>query len=128
MKTILMVFMLLVVGCEQVEARDEWTSGDTALQLTYTVAHVMDWNQTLHIARNPNRYEERNQLVSAFIGEHPTKQRVNAFCASTLLIHTGISYLLPKPYRTAWQSFWIGVEVGTVQHNREIGLGVSLHF
>ena len=126
MKIMALILMLLIVGCGWVEAQDEWTNQDTALQLTYTVAHVMDWNQTLHIARNPDRYYEKG--CDAFIGYHPTKRKVNAYFASTLLLHTVIAYTLSKPYRTVWQSVWIGVEYNQIQRNREIGLGVSLHF
>ena len=101
-----------------------WTWGDTVLQTIYTTFHVMDWSQTLHIARNPQKFTEANPIL----GKHPSEGRVNSYFALTLLGHTGISYLLPKPYRTIWQGTWIYVEYDVVQQNREAGIGISLSF
>jgi hypothetical protein len=124
--------ILFATGCGQAWAGDDWTAGDTALQLTYTVAHVMDWNQTLHIVRSPSN-EERN----SFLGHNPTKQKVNAYFASTLILHTAISHLLPKELnaygetfypRTIWQSMWIGIGINSIQYNRRCNMGISLRF
>lgn len=127
MKTLMLILMLAIATNSWAnEDAQKWTTLDTGLQLTYTVAHVMDWTQTLHIARNPNKYYEKN--ADAYIGKHPTKKKVNAYFAPTFLIDTVISYSLPKPYRTIWQSFRIGMIYSTVQANRHIGIGISLRF
>lgn len=136
-KIIISVEIFLAIALPaQAEDKNAWTATDTALQATYTVLHVMDWSQTLHIARNhvhcyPNGtgiacaldYEDNSLL-----GEHPSIGLVNSYFASTLVLHTAVSYILPKPYRTIWQAITIGIEYGTVQHNRRTGIGVNLHF
>lgn len=62
------------------------------------------------------------------LGKYPSKRDVNIHFARWLIIHPVISYLLPKPYRTIWQSVYIGYEYDVVQNNRRVGLGVNLHF
>lgn len=104
--------------------RDPWTTTDTVLQATYTALHVMDWSQTLHIARNPEQYKEQN----TFLGEYPSTGRVNSYMALTLIANTAIPMYLKKPYRNIWQSIWIIHDYSFVQHNRRIGIGISLHF
>ncbi len=102
-------------------APDEWTKGDTARQLTYATLHAMDWSQSLHIARNPDQYQEANPLL----GKHPTVGRVNSYMATSLLVHTSIAYALPKKYREAWQYVWIGFKAGLVYHNHSIGIRIG---
>ena len=138
MKIWILIIVILIAGCGQAWAEDDqkWTSVDTGLQATYTVLHVMDWTQTLRIARDHKTghnarvggepyYEAK---IDNIIGKYPTKEKVDTYFMSTLILHSIISYSLPKPYRTIWQSFWIGVEYNQIQRNRDIGLGISLHF
>ena len=101
--------------------RDAWTPVDTGLQLTYTALAVADWNQTLHIARNPERFYEKNDTL----GRHPDKGRVNAYFATTIAVNAVIAALLPKPYRTFWQAVWIGYAGDTVRKNHQLGLRLS---
>ena len=102
----------------------DWTWTDTGLQVTYLTLHTMDWTQTLHIARNPDKYYEMNQTL----GRHPSEGRVNSYFAATALLNTGAAWLLPKPWRTMWQVGFIVDRYAYVQHNRRIGIGISLHF
>ena len=102
----------------------KWIWGDTVLQATYTVLHVMDWTQTLHGARNPSETYEGNPII----GKYPSKGKINSYFIITLIGHTAISNYLEKPYRTLWQGIWIYYEYDTVQNNRGSGIGVNLHF
>lgn len=126
----LAIVVLLVSTGYSAEENRKWTSLDTGLQVTYTFLHITDWSQTLHASRRrsyrnqPLCYRETNPVL----GDNPSTGRINSYFASTLLLHSAIAYILPKPYRTIWQSFWIGAEYSAVQQNREYGLGVSLHF
>lgn len=132
------ILLVLTVACTTHAAgRDSWTTADTAIQLVYATAHIMDWTQTLHIGRNSQQYEERGSYARVFIGRHPSRSRVNAFVGSTLLLHTWVAWMLPASTtvrgeelhpRALWQAVWIGIETDAVQHNRQIGLGVKLHF
>jgi hypothetical protein len=103
-----------------VQAANEWDSTDTGLQLVYTGLHIMDWGQTLRIAKSPDRWRETNPIL----GRHPKQSTVNLYFAGTLAAHTAIAYLLPKDWRRAWQIVWIGVEAGYVYNNYRAGIRV----
>jgi len=125
MKGCILIIVFFIAGCASMSApRDPWTKTDTALQVTYSALHIMDWSQTLHSARNPEKYYETNPLL----GSHPSEGRVNSMLALSLIAHTTVAYILPKPYRGYWQLFWMGVEVEAVKHNRAAGIGLSIHF
>lgn len=124
---ILVIAFLASIFSSPAHAESDWTTTDTALQVTYSVLHVMDWLQTRQIAANPDRWHETNPIL----GEHPSKGKVDAYFATTLIAHTAISYLLPKevdalgykvPARNIWQMVWIGVEAGYVAHNYSLGI------
>jgi len=103
---------------------NRWTTMDTSLEVIYGAFHVMDWGQTLHFVRNPDRYFETNNIL----GRYPSEGRVNSYFALTLAGHAAVAYILPKPWRTIWQSVWIGIEANQVECNRQVGVGISLHF
>lgn len=105
------------LGAAPVYASD-WTKADTARQMAYLTLHVADWGQTRYIAKNPNRYLEKN----LFLGGHPSLSRVDSYFAFTALAHTAISYALPPDWRRGWQYITIGVEAGAVGYNYSIGL------
>ncbi len=117
MKTLITVILFLSLTSP---VHAEWTKKDTAFQLTYTAVHLADWGQTLDIARNPDSYYEINPIV----GKHPSVGRVNTYMALSLIVHTGISYLLPSKYRRWWQIGTIGVTTSLVIHNNSVGLKV----
>lgn len=116
-----LIFIIAILTATAADA-DEWTNIDTALQLTYTAVHCMDWAQTRNIARNPETWHEKNPIL----GSHPSIDKVDAYFAATLAAHTAISYLLPDPYRNIWQSVWITVEAGQVAQN--YGIGIKARF
>ena len=128
MKRILLIVVLLLTlpAIASASDRSKWTWEDTALQAIYSGMIAADYAQTLHIARDPVHYYEDES--ERFIGKHPSKRDVNAHFATALLGHAAISYLLPKPYRTIWQSVYIICEYNIIQENRNIGLGISLHY
>jgi len=115
---ILICLILFLVSCG-----GSWTKEDTALQLTYTVLHVADWNQTLQIVDSED-HEETNVIL----GRHPSKDEVNIYFASTLMAHYYVAHILPKPYRSYWQMVWIGIEYDVVRHNTRNGLSVNFKF
>jgi len=118
---------MMFVGTAAVAAEDsgDWTTEDTAVQVAYSALHIMDWSQTLHMARNPGIYEERNPIVRGLIGKHPSEGRVNALVGASLALQWAIAYSLDKPYRGYWQAFWIGVEATAVGNNINAGVRIS---
>lgn len=127
---ILLLTLLCTTNCF---AFDEWTKTDTALQSVYTVLHVIDWGQTNNQAKNDWRrvvgqhmggwdlYATREE-INPILGKRPSVGKVNAYFASTLVAHTIISYVLPKPYRTLWQASTIGLELYVVGQNYNVAM------
>jgi len=130
---IIVGILALLCFCAPVHA-EEWTKLDTSLQVVYTVAHCLDWAQTRQISRHYGQmtgYQQHNdgrttfavnQESNGILGPHPSRDTVDLYFASTLVAHTAIAYILPKPYRNIWQAVWIGVEVETVRHNYSVGV------
>jgi len=109
----------------QAEDRHAWTKTDTALQTGFITLVLIDWKQTREFTGNRSKYPtkyESNPLLPA----HPTAREVNRFVAGSIIAHTGIAYLLPRPYRTIWQSIWIGIEGEAVLSNYVAG--ITTHF
>lgn len=79
---------------------DKWTTQNTLLEVTGQTLRLIDFGQTLQIARQPERYGEKNSIM----GEHPSTEKVCAYFATYMIGSFAISYFLPEPYRTAWQS------------------------
>lgn len=138
MKILIIIIFLILVFSTSILAYepDKWTWEDTALQSIYSGILVADWAQTLHIARdiktrhniNSGRTPYYESESERFIGKYPSKNDVNFYFTTMLIGHAAVSYLLPKPYRTIWQSVYIVYEHDIVQGNRDLGLGLSLHF
>ncbi len=137
--------LIIIMPAHAGEAEDRgqsWTAGDTALQAAVIATLAVDRAQTVYIATHGvttetcysgssgGCFEKQEYYESGwarnFIGSHPTHGQVNRYFATAALLHTGVAYILPKPYRTIWQSFWIGVEAYTVQSN--VNAGISVRF
>lgn len=137
MKKLLLIFCLIASNAF---AFDEWSKTDIALQSVYTVLHVIDWGQTRYLTtqRNisviktngntcyygPCTYSTQvSKIETNFIlGKFPSKTEVDLYFASTLVLHTAISYILPKPYRTLWQAGTIGLEAYVINNNFNVGI------
>lgn len=131
------VLFVLLVLCSDCYAFDDWSKTDYALQASYTVLHVMDWNQTRNISdRNGERvivstskgttvgYRQESES-NIFLGKNPSQALINGYFAGTLILHTAIAYILPSRYRTAWQCVTIGFEGSTVVRNARLGISMS---
>ena len=101
-------------------ARNDWTKTDTALLVAGTTLHILDWGQTLDIARQPDRFHEHNGLM----GAHPSVGKVNTIMVGGLIAQTVIPMITPKEYRWIWWTIWIGGKGAVVAHNYSIGLKV----
>lgn len=112
--------ILLCALASRANAADTWTVPDTALQVAVTAALYEDYKQTEQIASEPSRYHETNPIL----GEHPSGGKVRNYFIGSALASAGIAYVLPKPYREAFQAGVLGVEVVAIGHNKHIGLSV----
>jgi hypothetical protein len=93
---------------------DEWTARNTALELTYAVAHAADWRQTLDIAA-------AGRETNPILGPRPAAHVVHAYFASALVAHALVARMLPRGWREGWQAAWIVVETGYVARNLSLG-------
>jgi hypothetical protein len=98
-----------------------WSTKDKVLEGAVVIATVVDWRQTQDIKNHPGLYEE-----NPILGRHPSDKTINTYFASSILLHALVADQLQGKWRTAWQSTWIVVEIGTVQRN--YALGVRLNF
>lgn len=117
-KFILCLFLLVPFS----SSASDWTREDTYREAAYLTLHTMDWAQTRNIARNPDRWYERN----SFLGPHPTTSKVDQYFVATAALQFAVAYYLPAEYRKAFQYVTIGIEGGAVVHN--FRLGVSARF
>lgn len=100
-------------------AFDKWNKEDIALQTIFTIETLIDWKQTKTCMKNGGR--EKNYLL----GSRPNQQTIDLFMGSSILLHAGISMLLPKKYRNYWQYLWIGIEAKVIHHNYQVGTRIS---
>jgi protein tyrosine phosphatase len=100
-----------------------WTWEDTALEGTLYILSWMDMAQTLQMSR---RYDEGYYEMNPLLGKHPSRAKIIGANVVGLSLHTYIATQMPKPHRTIWQGFWIGVEGDCVNHNLKAGL--KLHW
>lgn len=113
--------ILLLFATAPALAADPWSKADKAREAVYLAMHVLDWGQTLDIAKNPDLHGEGNSIL----GEHPSVKRVNRYFVATALLQVGVTHALPARWRPAFQYFWIGVEAGFVAHNYRAGVRVN---
>lgn len=83
---------------------------------------IVDWLQTLSIAREPDRFYE----VNIVLGKHPSVARVSwyfAICIALLLIGFACAYLMDWERPAAAICLIFGLfELGVVVHNRRTGI------
>jgi len=98
-------------------AGQPWSTQDKVLEGAFAASLLADWSQTRDIA-NHNDLHETNPIL----GEHPGNGRINRYFLASLALHAFVADRLDGKWRTAWQCVWIGAEVGTVEHNYNLGL------
>ena len=118
-----MLFFIIPVIAHAADDKFKWTATDTALQVVFLATLDVDRAQTVYGSKH--HFEEVG-FARSFIGPHPSSGRVNGYFATCAVLHTTVAYVLPKPYRTIWQSFFIGVETSSIRHN--VNAGISVRF
>lgn len=117
----IIIFLIIIIAIPISPAYSgKWTRVDTAREMTWIAIHVIDWGQTLDIARRSNQYSEINPLM----GRHPSVGRVNNLMILGTVAHIGGAYLCPKNLRGVYQWTSIIVNAGFIIHNHKIGLKV----
>jgi len=114
----LLAAVVVVSGCAH---SDEWTRRDTALQLTYTGAVILDAVQTAEIQDHPDLYEAG--MARHFLGSQPSTRDTWLYFSSVAIGHYLIARALPAKWRPYWQGSTILLAVDTVIDNCDVGLG-----
>jgi len=79
---------------------------------------ILDWKQTLMIARNPDKFLELNPIL----GAHPTEDWVALYFIWVILLILSLAWLVPTPLLYYIFGICIPVESWVVWRNRKIGL------
>jgi hypothetical protein len=98
---------------------------DIPAAVLYEILNAADWAQTRQIARNPEKYYEKdfaNNGSSEFIGSHPSTGKVNGWHLLKAVGQPYIASKLPEPYRSLFQSVSLGMAGSTVKNNVTLGL------
>ncbi len=131
MKVLVSVFFLLVFVSPPVSAADshttpdryKWTTLDTVLQSAFVAIVIVDWQQTREFTGCRDKYPDKYE-TNPLLGPHPSAREVNQVIVGSIVVHSAVAYLLPKPYRTVWQAVWIGVEAQAVSANYSAGISM----
>ena len=115
---VMLAFSSAVIGAE--EWFGELNHEEIIAEAVFVGLAVLDWNQTLQIAKHPDEYSETNFII----GEHPSEGRVNILMPAGIVLHALVTYALPRKYRSFWQYVWIGEEAACVYQNWRTGLTV----
>jgi hypothetical protein len=126
---VILAAILVFIGITtKARAFEGWTKKQIFLEATCELLLLADMSQTLTIARNPDRYYEKNPIL----GRHPSEDFVTGYFVAGMIFHPVVSYFLPpksKKYkwinRENWQYAWIVVETGAVANNLIVGIGFS---
>lgn len=119
MKTLILLVSILFLFPNTTLAADEWDKEDIALQTIFTIETIIDWKQTKQFIKDG--FAETNP----FLGSHPSQRKIDIIIGSSILLHAGISHILPKKYRNYWQLIWIGIEGQAIHHNYQAGVKIT---
>jgi hypothetical protein len=113
MKTIITILALLApvcpyadVGCIGSDSREcQLTLFDVTLQASFVALMAIDWAMTEHELRSHSAIEQ-----NPILGHKPTTLGLATYNVLVMSGHAAIAYILPRPYRTVWQSIGIGIQ------------------
>lgn len=97
-----------------------WDYQDTVLQSAFIFFTTIDWLQSRSMIEQG--FIEGNPI---FGKDKPSKLQFDLMIPAGMIIHTGISILLPKRYRTPWQCIFIGIESHATALNHRIGVKIN---
>jgi hypothetical protein len=115
------IIIAIIVFSANAWAFDDWSDADIYRHAVFTGLKLIDFSQTLKIAREPEKYHELNPLL----GSHPSERDVVVFFIGSYIAQTALVHVLPSQYRPWAQYVFIGVSGACVVNNFSIGLGVG---
>ena len=117
MKYVISTTIYVLLSCTA-HAGESWDRTDKILLGTTMATAVLDYGQTMHIARNPQDHYEYNPIL----GEHPSPARVRGAFLIGAVAKIIIAELLPSRYRKTWLGVWTIGSGAIVISNRQQGI------
>jgi hypothetical protein len=114
----IILFVLFPSLCE---ARDPWETPDYMLIGATLATLAVDWGQTRHIAKNPDRFYEKNRIL----GANPSVGKVDAYFLGAMVGTVAVAQLLPRDYRRLFLAGTLSMELSVIEQNRSIGIKVE---
>lgn len=96
------MFIITILCSSSVCSADPWDRTDKILLGTTMATAVLDYGQTMHIARNPQDHYEYNQIL----GDHPSPSAVRNGFLIGAAVKIIVAELLPSKYRKWWLGGW----------------------
>lgn len=115
------VMLLLVLFASPVAAFDEWSKREIGMQVIASLLIITDWGQTRTIAKNPDRWYEKNPIL----GRHPSVAEVDRYFIACLIGNVMITHILPEKWRETWLGITIGCQAYCVGNNFSLGVTIS---
>ena len=104
---------------------DDWSDTDKKLFVASNIAIFADWQTTLDIARNPDKYREVGPIAQRVIGEHPSQSSVNYYFLGRFALNYALADYLESDLKS-WYLMITTVGHGDAAiHNYMIGLRIK---
>src|SRR5262249_25262017 len=116
-----LLILALVLFPSLCRAADAWETTDYYLAGAALAALAVDWGQTRHIAKNPQRFTETNPIL----GSSPSVGKVDTYFVGAMVGTLALAHVLPGDFRQLFLGGVLTLELGVVQQNRSLGIKMA---
>ena len=98
----------------------QWTAMDSAMEAVSVSTILFDGFQTHQLLfERPNNRDGGYQFIETnpVLGRRPSRAKFWIYESSVVGLHIGVAAMLPKPWRTIFQSVTIGMQGVTIYYN-----------
>lgn len=118
-----LAFIFLLLTARPAVALDPLTSADVAGEAAFASLVAVDVMQTRWFLTHPG-YEELNPIL----GSNPSAAKLYLGALGGVVLHAGVTKLLPAKYRPLWRHVSLAVQTGFVGNNIGVTGGLHLTF
>ena len=115
---LVLAFVLFPSLCQATDPRE---TTDYALAGAAVAALAVDWGQTRHIAKNPQRFAETNPIL----GPSPSVGKVDAYFVGAIVGTVALAHVLPGDWRQLFLGGVLALELSVVNQNRSLGIKMA---